>query len=155
MSLRDMAIEYVLSSKEFVLDLYQSGRKGKYIVIGSGSAMLLLLAVLLWPSSDIPAGSIETISVKDSNGDLWELEPLRGQPITKFKQAGRPGEPLDVKAVVSRKGMVLYINAVVQGRAGEKYLPGAKKNGILQDAPYIEIYSEQHELLGSGKLEYG
>ena len=99
---------------------------------------------------------------KDDDGVEWTLQCL--QPPQKLRQFKiREGEttsieigpPLTLAATTSKKGKTVSIGLELAGRAGERYLPGAVKNGKMQDAPSLKILDENGKELVSGSFEYG
>jgi len=101
-------------------------------------------------------GTVESLGAKDRQGNNWVLEPIKGQPMSKFaKSSSKPGEPLTVAADVEIEGREVSIGLVVAGQAGEKYVGGAIKNNVRQPAPTFEIIDENKKVLESGAFEYG
>lgn len=101
-------------------------------------------------------GAVKALTTQDSQGNKWVLEPIKGQPMSKFADMGSgPGEPLRVEADVQNEGREVSIGLVVAGKAGEKYVGGALKNNVRQPAPTFEIVDENKKVLESGAFEYG
>jgi hypothetical protein len=102
------------------------------------------------------SGSIEALSVKDSRGNKWILEPIKGQPLSKFAKGGdEPGEPLIIDTDVQNEGSEVSIGLIVAGSAGEKYVGGAIRNNERMPAPTFKIINEEKKVLGTGAFEYG
>ena len=138
---------------------YCNSSTRRRIVSGICLALVLFGMVKLFSSgssSGGPGGSIEALSARDRSGNRWVLEPIKGQPMSKFADiGGRPGEPLTVKADVQSEGRDVSIGLVVMGWAGEKYVGGARKNGKWQNPPVVNIYDAKGKLIHNSKFEYG
>jgi hypothetical protein len=95
-------------------------------------------------------------SITDENGDKWVLDLAKGQTTSSIKNSdAKPGPPLIVKTDVQTSGREVSIGLVVEGRAGEKYIGGVKKNGRLQLPPSFQIVDEAGKTLLSGAFKYG
>ena len=114
-----------------------------FVIIG-----LFLFFIFMNPSSRIMSGS--ALTAEDDQGNVWELSLS-----TASWKEGTPGEPLVARADVTVSGRTLFLGAVVEGKAGETYLPAVTKNGRMQDAPSFKIYDEQDNVLGTGDFAFG
>ncbi len=129
-------------------EMNKSGPKGIFIV-GFVIIGLFLFFMFMNPSAKVISDS--GLSVKDDQGNIWELS-ISTSP---WKNDSKPGEPLVARADVTVSGRTLYLGAVLEGNAGETYLPAAERNGSMQNAPSYKIYDEQEKLLGSGDFTFG
>lgn len=95
-------------------------------------------------------------SITDENGDQWVLDLVKGQTTASIKDSDtRPGPPLLIKTDVQISGREVSIGLVVEGRAGETYVGGVKKNGRLQLPPGFQIIDTTGKTLTSGAFKYG
>jgi hypothetical protein len=95
-------------------------------------------------------------SFTDKNGDKWVLDLAKGQSASSVKDSdAKPGPPLIVKTDVQISGREVSIGLVVEGRAGEKYVGGVKKNGRWQPPPSFQIVDSTGKTLTSGAFKYG
>ena len=127
-----------------------SKSKAKGVFVFSFVLIGLVLFFVFFPSATTVTSNDSTLVAKDDQGNVWELS-LSSSP---WKQETK-GEPLVAKAEVNKSGRVLYLDAVVEGNAGEQYLPAATKNGSMQNAPSYKIYDEAGKVLGSGDFTFG
>ena len=127
----------------------------------SGICVVLVLAGVMKLFSSVSSlggmgGTVKALTAKDSQGNRWILEAIKGQPMSKFaKSSSKPGEPLTIEADVQIEGRDVSIGLVVAGQAGEKYVGGAMKNNVREPAPTFEIVDENKKVLESGAFEYG
>jgi len=100
--------------------------------------------------------NLAPLIVTDPNGDTWQLDLLKGQPIDAIAAADiEPGQPLTVTTDVKIVGRTASIGLILRGRAGEQYVGGVKKNGQWQPPPAIRIIDSAERVLGADKFEYG
>lgn len=103
-----------------------------------------------------PTVTLKTTKLTDTSGDKWSLELLKGQSGRVFEDTGkRPGPPLLVKPTGNMRGSTIEVGLTMEGQVGEKYVPGAIKNGQWVDPPKFELVSESGKILASGQFEYG
>ncbi len=91
----------------------------------------------------------------DEAGDNWEIDLLRDQRLSDIRKDMQHGEPLIATLDVQPKDDSLSIGLNVTGQAQEKYVGGARKNGVWQDPPAVNIYNSGGKMIHSGKFEYG
>ena len=93
---------------------------------------------------------------KDQNGDRWSLHLVKGQSLSRLKKRGKePGPPLLVKVDVTRQNRNVSFGLILEGKAGEKYIAGIKKNGKTMPPPRYKIVNESGNVLRTGTFEYG
>jgi hypothetical protein len=137
-------------------------QKKKIILIASIVAVLIVVVgVLLLKGvfsltpfrQDVDASSL---SAADKNGDTWALDMTKG-PSTLGFQGGNatPGAPLLIKTDVQISGRDVSVGLILQGRAGETYAPGVRKNGQWLPEPGLRIVDEASKTLAAGKFKYG
>jgi len=135
-------------------------QKKKNVLIAVAAVLVVIVGALLLRSSfsdpsreDLGLGSQ---SATDQNGDKWTLELIKGQPASSFADSSaKPGPPLLVKTDVQISGRDVSIGLIVQGQAGETYVPGVQKNGQWQPEPGLKIVDEAGKTLTTGKFKYG
>jgi hypothetical protein len=131
-------------------------------LIASVAAALVVLAgiLLLWGTFSFSTPSLQqpgppSLSVTDEKGDTWVLEP-KGPRVSGFKDGEvKPGAPLLIKTDVQISGRDASIGLILQGRAGETYIPGVQKNGRRLSEPGLKIVDEAGKTLAVGKFKYG
>ena len=90
------------------------------------------------------------------DGDVWVISLISGQPLMPIKESGnKPGVPIKVTPDVQVVYTALSIGLIAEGQAGEKYIPGVRKNGQWLDAPTFEVVDQSGKVLGGGQFEYG
>lgn len=136
--------------------------KKKLIVIASMAVVLVALigafltGFFLLPTSSRQELGPSSLSMADENGDKWILGLADGKSLSDFKDSSvKPGPPLLLKADVQISGLDASIGLVIEGKAGEKYVPGAQKNGQMQPAPGLKIVDEAGKTLATGAFKYG
>lgn len=146
----------------FLEDYYKSSRKTKTILIICLMSIFIILTVSLFRSCQPSQSSLQKrfgllpLSKTDDNGNKWMLYLVKGQPLAKFKNSSaKPGPPLSIKTDVQTKGRDVSIGLKVEGKAGEKYIGGATKNGKWEPSPKLKIVDEAGKVLTSGQFEYG
>ncbi|MHC4508825.1 MAG: hypothetical protein ACYTAO_07695 [Planctomycetota bacterium] len=136
-------------------------QKKKIALIVSVVVLVVAVGVLLRGSflSSTPSRrqlGLSSLSATDENGDKWVLELVKGQPLSDFRDSSaRRGAPLLIKTDVQIVGRDVSIGLIVEGQAGETYVPGVQKNGQWQPAPGLKIVDEAGNTLGTGKFKYG
>jgi hypothetical protein len=135
-------------------------QKKRIVLLASGAVALVVVAgVLLWGSFSSPSREelgLGSQSATDQNGDKWVLELIKGQPVSSFADSSaKPGPPLLIKTDVQISGRDVSIGLIVQGQAGETYVPGVQKNGQWQPEPGLNILDEAGKILATGKFKYG
>jgi hypothetical protein len=139
---------------------YNPAQKKKIILLASGAVALVVVAgALLWGSFSSPSREelgLGSQSATDQNGNKWVLELIKGQPVSSFADSSaKPGPPLLIKTDVQISGRDVSIGLIVEGQAGEKYVPGAQKNGQWQPEPGLKIIDEAGKILATDKFKYG
>ncbi len=135
-------------------------QKKRITVIASVAAVsVVVIGVLLSGSFSDPSREelgLGPQSATDQSGDKWVLELIKGQPVSSFADSSaKPGPPLLVKTDVQISGRDVSIGLIVQGQAGELYVPGVQKNGQWQPEPGLKIVDETGKTLATGKFKYG
>ena len=134
-------------------------QKKKNVLIASVVAVLVvIMGVLLLRGSSNPSREelgLGLQSATDQKGDKWTLELIKGQPVSSFADSKKPGPPLLVKTDVQISGRDVSIGLIVQGQAGELYVPGVQKNGQWQPEPGLKVIDEAGKILATGKFKYG
>ncbi|MHC4758511.1 MAG: hypothetical protein ACYTE8_07620 [Planctomycetota bacterium] len=132
-----------------------------FLIFMLGFVLLLWLPIRSCSSSSSPSVSgmyriaISSLTTFDSDRNEWELQLEMGQPAFIYrKNKVTAGLPLLIKTdCVKKPGRVSIILQVI-GQAGERYLPGALKNGKRQPPPKFEIVDESGDIFDSGSFEY-
>jgi hypothetical protein len=139
-----------------------SSRRGRLFLIKTAIVILVLIVVIILlcsgrSSSPIEDVTLSDLSITDANGNNWTLELVKGQPLLRISQSQKEsGPPLIVKTNTRKAGMSkISIGITVEGQAGEKYIGGAKKNGIREPEPEFQILDKNNRILAAGKFEYG
>lgn len=139
-----------------------STRKGKILLIGIATAVLVVIVGLFWrpgrsSSSILQKAALSALSVTDEIGDKWTLDLIRGQPLSRINESNKkPGPPLLVRTNARKiSDRQFSIGITVEGQAGEKYIGGVKKNGKWEPEPQFKIVDEKARVLARGKFEYG
>ena len=133
----------------------------KRIAITGSVAVVVVSLVFIDMFFGPESGETKTLSLKapkmtDPSGDKWSLELLKGQSGRVFDAEGKkPGPPLVVKPSAEFRGSSIEVGVTMEGQAGEKYVPGAIKNGQWVDPPKFQLVSEGGKVLASGQFEYG
>ena len=138
-----------------------SSPRGKTIIICLGAASLIVILSELYvkpgrPSS-LQKSTLSALSETDENGNTWTLELIKGQPLSRIHKSDKePGPPLIIRTNVRKiNNSQLSIGITVEGQAGEKYISGVIKNGMLEPEPQFIIVDEKGRILGGGIFEYG
>jgi hypothetical protein len=135
-------------------------QRKKIVLLASGAVALVVVAgALLWGSFSSPSREelgLGSQSATDRNGDKWVLDLIKGQPVSSFADSSaKPGPPLLIKTDVQISGRDVSIGLIVEGQAGEKYVPGAQMNGQWQPEPGLKIIDEAGKILATDKFKYG
>jgi hypothetical protein len=137
----------------------ESSRKTKIISICAAVVVIFLLMQLFSGPPPRPTRKslgLRSLNKKDANDDEWVLALVRGQTISKLGEIeAKPGEPLSVRPDVQAEGRGLSIGLIVEGKAGEKYVGGAIKNGEWMPAPTFTVVSQAGKIIYNGQFEYG
>lgn len=141
----------------------ENSKQTKTVALIAGAAAVVVAAVgiLLWnsPSSSAPPGQqtvASSLTATDDNGDKWVLELAKGPPLyDSTDSSARAGAPLLIKTDVQIVGRDVSVGLIVEGQAGEMYVPGVQKNGIWQPEPGLTIVDEAGNTLGTGRFKYG
>lgn len=136
-------------------------RKKVVLIVSVGAVCVIAMGVLLrgFLSSSTRSRQqlgLSALSMTDENGDEWVLDLAKGQSLSRIKDSeAKPGPPLLIKTDVQISGRNVSIGLVVEGRAGEKYAGGAKKNGRWQPPPDFKIVDAAGKTLATGAFKYG
>lgn len=136
-------------------------QKKRIVLIASIAAVLVLIMGVLLLRGSFSEPSREELglgsqSATDQQGDKWTLDLIKGQPVSSFADSSaKPGPPLLVKTDVQISGRDVSIGLIVQGQAGELYVPGVQKNGQWQPEPGLKVIDEAGKILATGKFKYG
>jgi hypothetical protein len=129
------------------------------MAIGIAAAVICVAMVALWlRGTRSSSGSRRDFEIvrKDGLGDLWTLALATGQSFSRLQRMGKqPGLPLLVKVEVTKQNRNVSLDLVLEGRAGEKYSAGIKKNGRVVPPPRYRIVDESGAVLKVGTFEYG
>ena len=114
----------------------------------------------VWKRSTRPRGlcliTPAPTTTQDDSGGIWGLQLLKGQSSQIIAQAGvKPGPPLLVRPEVAVRGRIVDVSVVMQGQAGEKYVPGVQRNDKWLPAPKFRLISESGKVIAQGQFEYG
>ena len=93
----------------------------------------------------------------DDDGSVWIIEPAAAQPFAHLREGqADPGLPLMVRTEVQRQNAgEISIGLVIEGRAGERYLPGISKNGVRLPAPAFMLVNEAGRVMHADQFKYG
>ncbi len=125
------------------------------------AAAILLVVILLRMSRPSPSVydelGLSPLRATDARGDRWTLEPTAGQPFAHLRESQAEfGSPLTVRPDVRRQSAdEASIGLTIEGRAGERYSPDIRRNGMQLPAPEFTIVDETGNTLFKGKFEYG
>jgi len=114
----------------------------------------------------LPVGKYTTalvkLAVKDEEENVWILpcvrlpSEMRELDIRKGETVALAiGPPLTLATDVSPRGGSVLIGVNLTGRAGERYLPGAFKNGEMLEPPKFRILDEAGHELAADSFQYG
>jgi hypothetical protein len=138
-----------------------SSKRGKVIIICLGAASLIVILSELFvkpgrPSS-LQKSTLSVLSETDEAGNTWTLDLIKGQPLSRIHNSDKkPGPPLIIRTNIRKiNNSQLSIGITVEGQAGEKYIGGVIKNGMLEPEPQFIIVDEKGRILGGGIFEYG
>jgi hypothetical protein len=119
------------------------------------AGVLLLQDVFLVSAPSPQSPGVSSLSATDEKGDTWVLEP-KGPLVSGAKDGEvKAGTPLLIKTDVQISGRDVSIGLILQGRAGETYIPGVRKNGRRLSEPGLKIVDEAGKTLAVGKFKYG
>ena len=122
------------------------------------SIVCVTIAVMSLRNTHSSSGSRRDFEIvqKDPNGDLWSLRLVKGQSLSRLKRIGKePGPPLVVKVDVIRQNRNVLFGLILEGKAGEKYIAGIKKNGQIMPPPRYKIVDESGKVIKTGTFQYG
>lgn len=135
----------------------------KQLLIIAGVVVLGLLAAfpltwLLRPtgSSSGSRGYGPAIHQTDANGADWAITPMAGQASPADRTDTQTKPSLIVKTEVNQQSdRTLLIGLVLEDRAGQRYQPAVRKNGVRQPAPKLRIVDEAGKVILDGSFQYG
>ncbi|MCE5341352.1 MAG: hypothetical protein LLF92_09555 [Planctomycetaceae bacterium] len=109
------------------------------------------------PKSEQQKIGLLDLARKDAQGDKWELDLVKGQPISGLNVDAGFGPLLVVRtnAELKEANGEILIGVVVTGRGGEKYVGGVRRNGQWQKPPDFKIVDSAGKVLDSGSFKYG
>jgi hypothetical protein len=122
------------------------------------SIVCVTIAVISLRGTHSSSGSRHDFEIvqKDQNGDLWSLHLVKGRSLSRLKKIGKKlGPPLLVKVDVTRQNRNVTFGLILEGKAGEKYIAGIRKNGQILPPPRYRIVNESGKILKAGTFEYG
>jgi hypothetical protein len=118
----------------------------------------------------LPAGKYTAVELKltetDSGGNRWLFDTERARGGAGAGELGafevRPdettsfeiGPPFQVKTSMEKRSGDSLVSFYLEGRAGELYVPGAKKNGKDIPVPQFQIISAIGQTIHSGQFEF-
>ncbi|MEN6383679.1 MAG: hypothetical protein ABFD79_00615 [Phycisphaerales bacterium] len=96
------------------------------------------------------------LSQKDKQKDKWELDLIKGQPVSELNIPAGFGPPLLIRTeAIFKKKREISFGILVKGRGGEKYVGGIRKNGVWQPPPGFKIVDSKGKVLESSAFKYG
>jgi hypothetical protein len=103
-----------------------------------------------------PSSGPSSLTATDRNGDKWVLE-MASLPFRPASADGstKAGAPLLIKTDVQIIGRDVSVGLILEGQAGETYIPGAQKNGQRLPAPSLKILDEAGKTLAADTFQYG
>ncbi|MBL7188200.1 MAG: hypothetical protein ISS70_17900 [Phycisphaerae bacterium] len=118
----------------------------------------------------LPAGKYATVVLKltetDSAGNRWLFDTEKARGGAGAGELGafevRPdettsfeiGPPFQVKSSMEKHGRDAWVKFYLEGRSGELYVPGAKKNGKEVPEPQFQIISETGQTVHSAQFGF-
>ena len=118
----------------------------------------------------LPAGKYSAIELKltetDSGGNRWLFDTEKARGGAGAGKLGafevRPdettvfeiGPPFQVKSSMEKHGRDAWVKFYLEGRSGELYVPGAKKNGKEVPEPQFQIISETGQTVHSAQFGF-
>jgi len=128
------------------------------ILVVAVAALVVAGGILLRTSRSpsIPASGPSSLTATDKNGDQWFLE-MASLPFRATSDDGstKAGTPLLIKTDVQIVGRDVSIGLIIEGQAGETYVPGAQKNGERRPSPGLKILDEAGKTLAADTFQYG
>jgi hypothetical protein len=93
--------------------------------------------------------TFDTIKARAWEGELgdFEIRPGRTTSI-------QIGPPFQIKTFMKDAGRNALVGFHLEGQAGELYVPGAKKNGVVVPDPQFKIISVAGQTVHSGQFEF-
>ncbi|MHC4434274.1 MAG: hypothetical protein ACYTBS_20715, partial [Planctomycetota bacterium] len=118
----------------------------------------------------LPAGKYSAVELKltetDSSGNRWLFDTEKARGGAGAGKLGafeiRPdettvfeiGPPFQVKSFMEEHGRDAWVKFYLEGRSGELYVPGAKKNGKEVPEPQFQIISETGQTVHSAQFGF-
>ena len=118
----------------------------------------------------LPAGKYSAVELKlterDANGNKWLFDTEKARGGAGAGELGafevHPGEttsfeigpPFQIKTSMDKKGRDAQIRYYLRGRAGELYVPGAKKNGKEVPEPQFQIMAAGGKTVHSAQFGF-
>ncbi|MHC4119124.1 MAG: hypothetical protein ACYSWO_16645 [Planctomycetota bacterium] len=118
----------------------------------------------------LPAGKYTAVELKltetDSDGNRWLFDTEKARGGAGAGELGAfdilpdettvfaIGPPFQIKTSMKKNGKDAWVSFYLEGRAGELYVPGAKKNGKDIPEPQFQIKSVTGQTLYSGQFEF-
>ncbi len=116
----------------------------------------------------LPAGKYSAVELEltepDSAGNRWTFDTIKARAwageLGDFEiRPGRTtsiqiGPPFQIKTFMKDAGRNALVGFHLEGQAGELYVPGAKKNGVVVPDPQFKIISAAGQTVHSGQFEF-
>lgn len=117
-------------------------------------------------SLTLPVGRYGVVSLELTRkdfGDRWTFTLGKGGPGQLSDFEIRPGQttkfqigpPFTIHSSLQRAGRDVLVSFDLEGRGGERYIPGAKKNDAVVAKPTFKIVDAAGRTVHSGQFEYG
>lgn len=138
-------------------------RRLKALLAIAGAVIVIVPAVIVLRRLDGSGPAIydelglKPLRATDGEGDRWLIEPAAGQPFGRLRESQiAPGLPVIVRADVRREAPdMASVGLTLEGKAGERYSPEIKRNGVRLPAPSFTVINEAGKTLIEGKFAYG
>lgn len=138
-------------------------RRLKATLVIAGAIILIVPAAVVLRRLDGRGPAIydelglKPLRATDREGNKWLIEPAAGQPFARLRESQiPPGVPVIVRADVRREAPdMASIGLTLEGKAGERYNPEIKRNGVRLPAPGFAVVNEAGNTLLEGKFAYG
>jgi hypothetical protein len=100
---------------------------------------------------------LKPLRATDENGGVWVMEPAAAQPFARLREKqAKPGPPLLVRTEVQRTSAEeISIGLLLEGQAGERYLPGISRDGVRLPAPAFTVVNEAGQVIHKDQFKYG
>ncbi|MBE0536080.1 MAG: hypothetical protein IH624_10465 [Phycisphaerae bacterium] len=132
-------------------------RRPAVLLAASGAVILTIACIRLFTPSKPDMPSLKKLGapeMRTADGDLWTLQLMKGQSSVVVRDS-KSGPPLFIRTEAQAYGNRVTVGVHLEGQAGEKYVPGALKNGAWEPAPRFQLVGENGQVLAAGHFEYG